>query len=353
MSAELPQPHNPTPLETAFDAEISIRFGTSLQPPYIDQNVGLVRVAPPLFIGDKLVTFQYTKYDPLRSHPVKMVDTFREVHGSITEEREISPDQDDIWADTEAVLFFTKGHRSGVLEAMRRMIEDEGRHNPAQAVTNPSYYIPGLRLSQWPESLEMAVFFKDNQSLPSLQPAQINHHGEWNDRRADLWVALNIAPRFEGRHLEEPEEGDDCWQVVHPRLNYLVAKAQALIDGRTPQNLVTTTGDRWHLLDVYSSSEAKPFRHQVFPDIMKPEVLIGEFGVFMTGLCQPEDFSSEQEDFPEMQLADTQVLNEMKSPFRPGLVHRIISGNDSSGRRVVMAIVEEDGKLIRQIPLNV
>lgn len=284
----------PSPLEAAFDIEIQRRFRTALDESLINEGGHIVRTSYAVFVGNKLVAFQYTRFDPLRTHLDYLLMAFKDANPSYISGPK---DNQDVLDDEDLRNFVRElDFRSGVdekseegkmiIDAIQQRIEEQSgnEYNPTLALTDPSHYVEGARLEQWPEQFEFVIFGSDNQHHAHVPlGTRIGRYGILMGRAPDVWGVLNIGPRFEGMPSPFGHHDDDTLLIMHPSTHYETARAiRASFWSEDLRSKIPDQG-----LQFLPFPSRDPFRISVHPDLYPPEKIMGQIGAFVKELCDP------------------------------------------------------------------
>lgn len=206
---QIPQHHVSSPYEAAFDAELQTNFGTRLRSPFVDQCGNLVRVSDPTVNGDRVLAFQYTRFEPLRS------------------------------GDGKAIVLMDLDHNTGftavdlvdkledfIEEMQRRVITRDGKFDQLRALTNPNYY-GGSMLVRWSEGYDFTLVNTEVDRSELTKPTTIHRGRVFGDRRADMHIYLAIPSRYEGMDSVPGFDENATLTLRFPALRYRVSKAFA------------------------------------------------------------------------------------------------------------------------------
>lgn len=293
-----------SPLERAFETELRSRFGADLSEPYINQHGHLVRVSNIVSPSeDTAVTFQYIRFDILKSDPELLVKALRESEPSFKPDL-ANPEEEDfedlgssihpidvvelIMREEKQALDFIKG----------RIIARDGAIDVARALNDPGYYLNRTRLTRWPELFEVSIFGPGNTFDQPVPPSEIGLNGKIAGRRPDVYGRLRVSPGFEGiRYIADNREHVNELVIKHPRVFGNTIKAAAIAFGHVDAKDIKTvkknpkanlTGaPEWDLEDMswFEPSYNHP-SYPIHPDSTPPGKVMEQIGTFVQELCK-------------------------------------------------------------------
>lgn len=267
----------PSSWEAAFDSEIQKRFSASLQEHFIDNHGSLVRVSPLTIVNDKLLAFQYTRFDILKSKEY-IVDAYTQLHSKVVLSEGTV---ENVW---DQVQLETEEEERVEEEIINAVIARDGQINAYRALTDRRYYLEGLTLQRWPENFEFVIFEDSTRFDQNSQPELIDRHGMFNGKRPDVYGSLSLPPKFEGVRHNRTTEG--VLLIAHPKSYFETARAYAVAFAHETLEAAEKTGIE--IEDVAWFPSTKPMEHPIFPDLDSPEQVMEEVGLFIQELTNPD-----------------------------------------------------------------
>lgn len=258
----------PSPLETALDAQLQRKFYTALLEPTVNQYGHLVRVSYPIFVNEGLVFFQYNRFDILKSHGLLVAAALKQQTMTPEEIEKADPEAYEIEMVEDAVR--------------QRLLKRDGVIDSRRALNDPTYYVEGTRVTQWPELFQFAIFQRGNQFNEHIPYAHLGYYGRVKGRRPDIYATLRIAPAFEGVDYIYHVESENKLTIYHPKIYYDISRAfqEVYLPDSIKQD------GRFAADEINLFPLAEPLTHPVFPDQKSQEILMGRLISLVAKLCR-------------------------------------------------------------------
>lgn len=249
--------YSPSPLESAFDTEISHRFVAPLGDPFVDRHGRAVRLSHPVSLRNHVIAFQYTRDNLLRDAE-QATRVLLPLNPGLVEK--LGPKPEMVGHENPKYLNRFEEvmeYEGNIVSLLAGQVEKrDGKHDPNKALTDPSYYTEGTPVSQWPESFKFVLIDARTAALDLTRPAEIGPKGryQYNDARADIYGRLDIPANFVDLRTGIAH-GELTLGVTYPRLERATTRAyiEAFTDSK-PKDYQTDGMD----VDDYSHFPHNP-----------------------------------------------------------------------------------------------
>jgi len=276
--------YSESPLENAFNQQISQRFRTYLHNANLNKYGTLVRVTSPTVIKDRMLVFQYHRFNLFHgreSTKETLIRAFSNQYPNLVPKEIAEGDTQN--QDAFEVIDAEVTREEKIIDlAKQTIINEHGEFNQIQSLINP-LYINGLQIQQWPESLAFAIFNNPDTKIDRLSPVLIDPYGSVQENRPDFYGSIYVPPfvksAADGRIHKGYGEGDGMLYISFPKIQYITKRAEQLaLDGRQMKSeyinmsaagLIGRGGGR---VDVYTG---------------QPLVFAEKLGRFIEELCIP------------------------------------------------------------------